>query len=162
MKVLHRVGKWIGELRAMSTENLNLLLAAVTVVLAIPAVVVAIQTLGYMRGRDLEVDNRSGWIEVHRAMVNLEVQREFVLQQRSQMGAYSSDLPNRYTEHLREFLEAYAQLRGQLDRLNDDPLGDEIARFLEANRSDDQWQSKEYEVAFGEFARKAAMKSRPK
>jgi hypothetical protein len=146
----------------MSTENLNLLLATVTVVLAILAVVVAFQTLRYMRGRDSEVDTRTGWIEIHKAMINLRVQRAFVMSQRGAMGAYSSGSPNPFEERHRDYVLATAQLRGQLDRLNDDPLIVELAGFLDENKSMEQWQTDDYENKFDAFAKKVALKSRPK
>jgi hypothetical protein len=145
----------------MSTENLNLLLATVTVVLAILAVVVAIQTLRYMRGRDLEVDTRNGWIEIHKAMVNLRVQRAFVMSQRGAMGAYGPG-PNQFEERKRDYDLATAQLRGQLDRLNDDPLILKLAAFLDDNKQMEQWQTDEYDKKFDAFAQSVAMKSRPK
>lgn len=144
------------------TENLNLLLAALTVLLAILAVLVAINTLRYMRGRDLEVDTRNDWIEIHRAMVNLRAQRSFVLEQRGQMGAYASGTPNQFEERKRDYELALAQLRGQLDRLNNDPLLSEIGKFLDNNTQMERWQADDFEKAFDAFAHSVALKSRPK
>jgi hypothetical protein len=119
-------------------------------------------TLTYMRGRDLEMDTRNGWIEIHKAMVNLRVQRALVLMQRGAMGAYSSGSPNQFEERERDYILATAQLRGQLDRLNDDPLILELATFLDGNKLMDQWQTDDYEAKFDAFAQSVAMKSRPK
>jgi hypothetical protein len=145
----------------MNTENLNLLLAAGTVFLAILAVIVAVQTLSYMRDRDLEVDTRNGWIEIHKAMINLRVQRTLVMAQRGQMGAYAQGTPNQFEERMRDYILATAQLRGQLDRLNDDPLIIELATFLDDNKLMEQWQTDAYEKKFDEYAHRVAMKSRP-
>jgi hypothetical protein len=136
----------------MSNETLTLLLAGLTVLLAIIAIVVARETLSYMRGRDLEVDTRNGWIEIHRAMIRLRVQRAFIM------------LPNPWgpdPKDSRDYTLAAAQLRGQLDRLNDDPLVVEIASFLDDNVLTEKWQQPQYEKAFDTFVHKVAMKSRP-
>lgn len=142
-------------------ENLNLLLAGLTVLLAILAVVVAFQTLAYMRGRDLEVDTRNDWIEIHKAMINLRVQRSLVLS--SPRGSYvSGSGPNPLQERINDYTLAAAQLQGQLDRLNDDPLLVELSTFLSKNSQMDQWQTKEYEMQFDEFVHRVALKSRPR
>lgn len=144
----------------MSTENLNLLLAAVTVVLAILAVIVAIQTLRYMRGRDLEVDTRNGWIEIHKAMVNLRVQRSLVMLP-SVMGGYSAAVTSS-ADAISNYTLANSQLIGQLDRLNDDPLLEKISEFLNANLLTKDWQTPQYQTEFDKFAKQVALKARPK
>jgi hypothetical protein len=124
----HPILDWLSQLR-LSTEHLNLLLAALTVLLAVLATAVAIQTLTYMRRRDLELDTRNGWIEIHKAMVKVRVQRSFVMMQWTQMGAYVQGAPNLYEERVKDYTLAAAQLRGQLDRLNDDSLIVELGAF---------------------------------
>jgi len=153
----------------MSAENLNLVLAgAATLLTAVAAVLtgialkVAIKTLKYMRGRDLEVDTRTGWIEIHKAMVNLRVQRSFVMLAQGAMGAYLAGGPNQAEERIKSYTLAAAQLRAQLDRLNDDPLIVEVAEFLDGNVLTKQWQTVEYEKSFDRFVHKVALKSRPK
>jgi hypothetical protein len=61
-------------------------------VAAAAAFVVAMNTLEYMRGRDLELGLRNGWIEIHKAMVELRVRRELVLLQ-NKMAQYSLSIP---------------------------------------------------------------------
>jgi hypothetical protein len=162
-KILHRVGQSVEELWTMTTaEKLTVLLAAIAVVLALLAYVVASQTFTYMRGRDFDVDTRSGWTEIHKAMVNLRVQRGFVIAQRGAMGGYGPGGPNPFVERKRDYDLATAQLRGQLDRLNDDPLLAEIGKFLEDNKLMEQWETDEYEKTFDGFADKVAVKARPK
>jgi len=156
-----RFGEWVVRLRTMSTEVRILWLTFATVVLAAITVLVAFQTLGYMHRHDSETDTRSGWAEIHKAMVSLRVQRTFVLAQRGAMGAYGPG-PNQFEERQRDYILATAQLRGQLDRLNDEPLLGEIARFLEDNKLMEQWETDEYEKTFDGFADKVAMKARPK
>lgn len=135
----------------MTSEHLNLFLAVLTILLAIIATVVAYQTLRYMRRRDSEVDTRNGWIAIHKAMINLRVQRSF----------YMAGVHNTNEESIRDFTLAAAQLRGQLNRLNDEPLTMELADFLDENGLTAQWQTQEFEKAFDAFAHKVAMRSRP-
>lgn len=144
----------------VSTENLNLLLAALTVLLAVFATAVALQTLTYMRRRDLELDTRNGWIEIHKAMVNLRVRRELVMLP-AKMDVLNSSGAWNTGSLVSDYTLASAQLRGQLDRLNDDPLIVELAAFLEANIATAQWQTPQYQTEFDSFAHKVAMKSRP-
>ncbi len=136
-------------------------LTVATVVLAFVAVGVGIGTLQYMRNRDAEVDTRTGWIEIHKSMVNLRVQRTFVLAQRSQMGSYNSSVPNQFEERRRNYVLATAQLQAQLERLNDDPLTLDLVKFLNEHEEMEQWQTDAYEKKFDEFAHKVAVKARP-
>jgi hypothetical protein len=68
----------------------------------------------------------------------------------------------RGVQRVRDYTLASAQLRGQLDRLNDDPLIVELALFLDDHKLEAQWQTAEYENTFNSFAQKVALKSRPK
>jgi hypothetical protein len=116
-----------------------------------------------MRGRDLELDTRNGWIEIHKAMINLRVQRALVMLQNSALDAYiMTGSPNAAEGPIRDYTLAAAQLRAQLDRLNDDPLIVAIADFLDRNILTAQWQTSEYETRFDAFVHSVAMKSRPK
>src|SRR5436190_3506372 len=114
-----------------------------------------------MQRHDSETDKRGGWTEIHKALVKRRAQRWFVFAQRGAMGAYGQG-PNQFEERKRDHDLATAQLRGHLDRLNDDPLLAEIGRFLDGNKVIEQWETDEYEKAFDGFAHKIAMKSRPK
>jgi hypothetical protein len=115
-----------------------------------------------MRGRDLELDTRNGWIEIPKAMVNLRVQRSSVMLQSGALGAYTASGPNQAEERIRDYTLATAQLHGQLDRLNDDPLVVDLSTFLNENNLTSQWQTTKYEAKFDEFAHSVALKSRPK
>ena len=77
------------------------------------------------------------------------------------MGAYASGSPNQFEERQRDYILATAQLRGQLDRLNDDPLILDLSTFLEQNKLIEQWQTDEYQNKFDAFAHRVALKSRP-
>jgi hypothetical protein len=139
---------------------MNLLLAGVTVLLAFLATLIAFQTLKYMRGRDAEVDTRNAWTEVHKAMINLRVQRALVMLQLGQMGAYGQGTVNPYDAGVRDYTLARAQLRAQLDRVNEsDPLIISLATFLDENLLTTHWQTKEFETAFDRFVHQAATKS---
>ncbi len=146
----------------VSEAVLTLLFAGLAVLFGALAYRISKITLTYMRGRDLELDTRSGWIEIHKAMINLRVQREFVKLARGAMGASMSGSPNQFEERIRDVILATAQLRSQLDRLNDDPLIIELAAFLDDNKPTMQWQTDAYEQAFDGFVHKVAFKSRPK
>jgi hypothetical protein len=47
-------------------------------------------------------------------------------------GGYRSGSPNEFEERQRDYVLATAQLRGQLDRWNDDPLILDLATLLDA------------------------------
>ena len=61
-----------------------------------------------------------------------------------------------------DYTLAAAQLRAQLDRLNNDPLIVELANFLDENKLTAQWQADDYTLEFDKFVHGVAMKSRPK
>jgi hypothetical protein len=94
----------------MTTENLNLCLAGAAIGLTFLAFVVALKTLDYMRNRDLEMDTRSGWIEIHKAMINLRVQREFILLP-NKMAAVGVPAPISAASSIKDYTLAAAQLR---------------------------------------------------
>jgi hypothetical protein len=59
------------------------------------------------------------------------------------------------------YTSAFAQLRAQLDRLNDDPLIIELAAFLDENKLTSQWQGNGFVEPFDAFVHRVALKSRP-
>lgn len=144
----------------VSNDVLTLLFAALSVLFAILAWRISRITLTYMRGRDLELDTRSGWIEIHKAMLNLRVHRDYVMLP-SKMAQRGIMLPTQQ-DSLRCYALGVVQLRGQLDRLNDDPLIVKLAEFLDVNQLAAQWQSDDYQRDFDAFVHDVAMKSRPK
>jgi|HubBroStandDraft_4_1064222.scaffolds.fasta_scaffold08664_4 hypothetical protein len=141
----------------MTPEQTNLLLAAAAAVLTMVAVIIASNTLTYMRRRDLELDTRNGWIEIHKAMINLRVQREFVML-RDKLPHYNADAVH---DEVKDYTLASAQLRGQLDRLNDDELLVKISEFLNANQWTQQWQRPEFLPPYDTFVHEVALKARP-
>jgi hypothetical protein len=141
--------------------GLSVLFAALAVLFGYLALRVGRITLTYMRGRDLELDTRNGWIEIHKAMVNLRVQRMLVMLP-DVMAALGVPAPIKSADSIKDYTLGAAQLRGQLERLNDDPLVVEITKFLEDNKSTTDWQSDKFQPRFDEFAHSVAMKSRPK
>ena len=48
------------------------------------------------------------------------------------------------------------------DRLNDDPLLEEISEFLNAHLLSKDWQTRAFEEKFDAFIHQAALKARPK
>jgi hypothetical protein len=148
------------QLKPMSPEQLSLWVAAAAVILTALAVVIGVKTLSYMCDRDLEVDSRSGWIEIHKAMVNVRVYRQLILLQ-GQLGMVRSNNPISSEQREKEYVLAVAQLRAQLDRLNDDPLIIALAEFLDQNKLTAQWQAESFAVAFDAFVHKVGFKARP-
>jgi hypothetical protein len=155
MYFLCHLGNWI------TTERLNILLAALAVLLAAVTLLVAWvayklsqQTLSYMRDRDLEIDTRNGWIEIHKAMINLRTHRAFIMVP-SVMGAYGPFGGNA-DEMIVNYTLARSQLLGQLDRLNDDPLLLQISEFMNANLLTKDWQTEQFEKAFDNFTHQVA------
>jgi hypothetical protein len=141
--------------------GLSVLFAAVAVLFGYLAWRIGKFTLTYMRGRDLELDTRNGWIEIHKAMVNLRVQRMLVMLP-GVMATLGVPAPIKSADSIKDYTLGAAQLRGQLDRLNDDPLIVAIAKFLDENKATPNWQTAKYETDFDAFARDVAMKSRSK
>lgn len=147
----------------ITTEQLNILLALLTVLLAALTLLLAWvtyklgqRTLSYMEDRDLELDTRNGWIEIHKAMINLRTQGAFVrLGGFGPFGGNADEIIGTYTL-------ARTQLLGQLDRLNDDPLLLQISEFMNANLLTRDWETDEFEKAFDGFVQQVAFKSRPK
>ena len=96
-------------------DVLTLLFAGLSVLFAFLAVMVGVLawriatiTLTYMRGRDLELDNRNGWIEVHKAMVNLRVRREIIMLQQGILAPYLAHDPASAQERVQEYTMASA------------------------------------------------------
>jgi len=138
------------------------MLAALTVLLAIIAVAIAWGTLTYMRSHDLKIETRNGWIELHKSMVNLQVHRKIALIQIMEPEAHPGGGPWSYVDLQKPFSLAAAQLRGQLDRLNEDPLIAEIAQFLDEKEPLARWQMPGYGARLEALSDSVAQKCRPK
>jgi hypothetical protein len=144
----------------MSATGINLLLAALTILLAIIATLIGFRTLQYMRSRDAEVDTRNAWVEVHKAMINLRVEWTFVMAQLGKIGRYPQGATGPSDVGVREYTLARAQLRGQLDRVNEaDPLIIGLANFLDENLMTAKWQTTQYQTAFDGFVHQVAAKT---
>jgi hypothetical protein len=128
--------------------------------LSLIAVFIALRWYEYTRRRDAETDARRPWIELHKSMVDVRAKRAMV--QVSQPGAHAASGPSSFVELQKDYALAVAQLQGQLDRLNDNPLQVEISEFLKvSNKPTAYWQTPEYETTFDSLCQKVAMKSRP-
>lgn len=161
MRFLCHLGKWVtAERLNILLAALNIMLAAVTVWLAWVAYKLGRISLSYMRDRDLELDTRNGWVEIHKAMVALRTHGALAVfpgptGEYGLPGTNAADLVANYTL-------ARSQLLGQLDRLNDDPLLVQISGFLNANLLSKDWQTERFENQFDEFVHQVALKARPK
>jgi hypothetical protein len=142
----------------MTLDQINVVLAASAVILTLLTVAIAGKTLDYMRNRDLELDTRNGWIEIHKAMTNLRVQRELIMLP-GQMAALGVQSPT--TPSIADYTLASEQLVAQLDRLNEDPTVTELSAFLNKNRETKSWQTDEFVTKFDQFKTKVALKARP-
>ncbi len=156
---VHRFLNWVGT-EIVSKDVLTFLFAGLAVLFGFLAYRIGRITLTYMRGRDLELDTRNGWIEIHKAMVNLRVRRELIMLP-GKMAAFGVSAPTQ-PGVIADYTLAAAQLRAQLDRLNDDPLIVELANFLDENKLTAQWQADEYAPKFDAFVHGVAIKSRPR
>ena len=161
MICLYDVLKWW-----LNAEKLNILLAALNILLATLTLFMAWvafklsqRTLSYTKDRDLEIDTRNGWIEIHKAMVTLRTHAAFI-RVGNATGGYGP-LTNA-ADAITNFTLARSQLIGQLERLNDDPLLVEISEFLLSNLLSKEWQTTTFEERFDAFAKQIALKARPK
>ena len=157
MCFLHWLVRWA------NTETLNILLALLTLSLAWVTYKLGQRSLSYMKDRDFELDTRNGWIEIHKAMVNLRAHRSFVMlpSVMGPLGAYGPFGGKNTDEVIANYTLANSQLIGQLDRLNDDPLLLEISEFLSANLLSKDWQTEEFANQFDSFKAQVALKARP-
>ena len=157
MNFLHRLGDWItGERLNIVLAVLAVLLAALTLLLAWVTYKLSQRTLSYTKDRDFELDTRNGWIEIHKAMINLRTHGASV-----RLGGYGPFGGNA-DKMIVDYTLARSQLLGQLDRLNDDPLLVQISEFINANLLTRDWQTDRYEKAFDDFVHQVAFKARPK
>ena len=160
MHLLCHLSKWItAERLNILLAVLTLLLAALTLFLAWVAYKLSQRTLSYMRERDLELDTRNGWIEIHKAMVALRTHGALAVLP-SAMDDYVS-LGTNPADVIANYTLARSQLLGQLDRLNDDPLLVQISEFLNANLLSKDWQTERFEKQFDAFVHQVALKARP-
>ena len=159
--------KWV--LTALADKDvLTLLFAGLSVLFAALAVLfgylawrIGKFTLTYMRVCDWELDTRNGWIEIDKAMINLRVQREYIVLP-AKMAALGIPSPIQSADGIKDYTLAAAQLRSQLDRLNDDPLIVELTGFLDDNILSAQWQADEFAPKFDTFVHRVALKFSPK
>jgi hypothetical protein len=127
--------------------------AVVTIEVTIVGIVVSWLQLSYMKNRDKELDARGSWAETHRLMMIFRFKRELLNQANI---AYPASAENAINA-----LESLHVLKGQLDRMRDDPLVKELAGFLHENELASNWRDKPFEEKFDEYAHKAALRSRP-
>lgn len=133
---------------------LGLLIAVVTAL-------ITWQAFSYTRRRDSKIDIQNAWVELHKAMVDVQAKRAIAMTQVGQQGAYGPSGPNAFVELQKGWALAVAQLQGQLDRMEDDPLRNEILEFLKGdNKPIAYWQMPAYAAAFESLCQKVAVKTK--
>ncbi len=129
------------------------------VFISVLALLISWRALSYARFRDREFDERNGWIQIHKAIINVRVYRNFAIPSVDKdvydIQAALNDRRNR----VRDYALAHAQLRAELERVGDDPLIKRLAAFLD---SDNQWQEPNFETTLDSLGQEVAMKSRSK
>ena len=126
----------------------------VTIEVTIVGLIVSWLQLRYMQRRDKELDIRNGWTETHKLMMNFRFKRELLNQQ--EFATYPKSL-----EVVPAVSESLHQLKGQLDRMPDCPLVEQLADFLHTNWEADKWRSVDFEKPFDAYAKQVALLSRP-
>jgi hypothetical protein len=129
--------------------------AMVTVEVAVVGLLVSWQQYRYMKRRDREIDIRGGWTETHKLMMTFRFKREI-------WKLNLSTLPNaEYVGAGLAALESFHNLKGQVDRLPDGELVEQIADFLHENSESEKWMSDAFEESFDGFARQVASLTQP-
>lgn len=106
--------------------------------------------LRYMKRRDKTLDERSGWAEVHKAMLEFRFRREILNNPKWQDGGTA----------VIKASEALHKLKGQLDRTPDSPLVIQLAKLLDDNSKAEQWRSVAFEEQFDTYTKQVAIKAR--
>lgn len=126
-----------------------------TIEIALVGLVVSWLQYRYMKKRDRDIDIRDGWTETHKLMMAFRFKRDV-------WNLNLSAFPNsKYAEAGLIALESLHDLKGQLDRMPDCPLVEQIASFLHDNWESEKWMSKEFQDPFDEYAKQVAMLTRP-
>jgi hypothetical protein len=113
----------------------------------------------YMKKRDRDVDIRNGWTETHKLMVTFRFKRDVW---KLNLSAFLSDShASKYAEAGLVAMEALHNLKGQLDRLPDSPLVEQLANFLHDNWESEKWMSDEFQKPFDEYAKRVALLTQP-
>ncbi|MGO8720961.1 MAG: hypothetical protein ACLQMO_17365 [Acidobacteriaceae bacterium] len=126
----------------------------VTIEVAVVGLIVSWLQLRYMKRRDHELDIRNGWVEIHKLMRTFRFKRELLLNKENLKQSNRSGFDM-------DALESLHNLKGQLDRMPDGPLVDQIADLLRKNWQYHQWKAKPFEAAFDQYAREVALLTRP-
>ena len=127
--------------------------ALIAIEIAQVGLFVSWRQLQYMQQRDDAVDIRGSWAETHKRMIVFRFKRELLNQANL---SYPMSADNAIAA-----LEALHVLKGQLDRMPDSTLVEQIADFLHANEAAELWRSAAFVKTFDDFARRAAILGRP-
>jgi hypothetical protein len=145
LPALYPIWEW---LRAGSTA------ALVTVEIAGVGAIIAWRQLVYAQQRDKDLDIRNGWTETHKLIMTFRFKREIL------NAPFNADYP-RSADAAIAALESLHNLKGQLDRMPDCPLVEQIADFLNSNWQPEEWRSPEFVNKFDEYAKQVALLTRP-
>jgi hypothetical protein len=129
--------------------------ALVTVEIAIVGLIISWLQLRYMQRRDADLDIRNGWTETHKLMMTFRFKRGSLQMSYFATSSARADAAIAASESLHN-------LKGQLDRMPDDPLVEQLADFLHTNWEAEKWRSPEFEQQFDEYAKKVALLTQPK
>ena len=144
-----RVWEW---LRAASPAPL------VTIEIAIVGLIVSWLQLRYMQRRDKEIDMRNSWTDTHKLMMTFRFRRESLSLVERMYGGNGEVVR---AEAL-VTSESLHNLKGQLDRMPNIPLVEQIADFLHANWEANKWRSDEFQRQFDAYAQQVAYHTRPR
>jgi hypothetical protein len=119
---------------------------------AVVSAIVSYMQLRYMKQRDNAADLRNGWTETHKLMMKFVYLRELLNQPSPSVGETFAAASNA--------LGALHDLKGQLDRMPDSPLTNELAKFLHTNWQAENWRSDQFRREFDQYAHKIAVLTR--
>ncbi len=141
---LYRVCEW---LRAASPAPL------VTIEIAIVGLIVSGLQMRYMKRRDKVIDIRNAWTDMHKLMLTFRFKRMLLNQSD---GTYPG-----IAQTLIAVSESLHNLRGQLDRMPDCRLVEQLTDFIDANQDPEKWRAEIFEKQFDAYAHEAALLTRP-
>lgn len=128
--------------------------ALVAIEIALIGLFISWRQLRYMQRRDRDLDIRNVWVETHKLMLTFRFRRELL--NLPDFHAYPKS-----AEGAIAVSESLHNLKGQLDRMPDCPLVEEMATFLHTNMQSEQWRSAAFQQQFDQYAQQVADFARP-
>jgi hypothetical protein len=124
----------------------------VTIEIAIVGLIVSWWQLRYAKKRDRAIDARNSWTELHKLMTSFRFKRELLNQTELTYPKFG--------EAILVASESLHDLKGQIDRMADSPLVNQIAGFLIDHWQAEKWRSSDFQKQFDEYARQVAFLTR--